>query len=110
MKLVSSDFGTLRERPRWERPELERRAEVTTHSFLARRHGCVRFPFGTEDLHVLVEQSVKDFDAYHEFAGDERNVEGVTHFRPGARPIVQIARSLSETPRLEKRLRMTICA
>jgi hypothetical protein len=108
MEWIYDETGRFLDCPHWKRAELEELIKNIGHSFLARKYGRVRFPIDTEDLKILVEESVEDLDLYHEFSGKEANVEGLTIFLPGHRPLVRIARSLSEDPRSELRLRLTL--
>ena len=108
MKWVRDRTGRFSERPYYQPGELDDECERLIIEFLRARHGNVEFPIITDDLTVLVEQAGAAFDPYADFSADKRNVDGLTTFVPGCKPLVQIARRLSENPRDENRMRTTI--
>ena len=65
-------------------------------------------PISTDDLTVLLERDVEDFDPYADFSSEEGEIEGVTEFRMGSKPIVRVAARLTNTSGLENRLRTTL--
>ena len=87
MEWIYDDTRRFLDRPYWKRAELDRLIENIGHSFLAKKYGRVRYPIDTEDLKILLEDSVEDLDLYHEFSGEEADVEGLTIFVPGGRPL-----------------------
>lgn len=79
--------------------------------FLQRRHGLMTYPVSTDDLTLFLEQEVDDLDLYADLTacgGVGVDVEGLTIFVWGGRPQVQIARTLSQAPGRESRLRTTL--
>lgn len=108
MKWVKDRTGRFPERPHYETDELDAECENIIESFLKGRHGKMTFPIATDDLTVLIERDVEDFDQYADLSLEEGEVEGVTTFVPGRQPTVRISRLLSETPNMENRLRTTI--
>jgi hypothetical protein len=65
------------------------------------------FPLSTDDLYTLVEEHVADLNVYENLDtyGDE--VEGITLFQPGTKPLVRVSASLSASKN-ENRLRSTL--
>lgn len=108
VKYYSDKTGRFKQRPYYEQPELDRECEIIIRRLLERRHGSVKLPVSTEDLHVLIEQDADVLDPYADLSADGPTVEGVTEFRRGLRPIVKISQELSSDPRRENRFRMTL--
>jgi hypothetical protein len=100
--------GRFPERPYYHPEELEHECEHLITTFLGDRHGAVAFPIATDDLTVLVEQLGATLDLYADLSADERSIEGYTEFVQGRKPLVRIARRLSDHPRYENRLRTTL--
>ena len=75
--------------------------------FLRDKYGKVEFPVKTDDLAVLIEQKAS-IDSYADLSEEGADVEGVTEFGPGKRPMVKIAGFLSVAPNMENRLRTTL--
>ena len=65
-------------------------------------------PRRTDDLTVLIEQLGAALDLYADLSSHARGIQGVTECVPGRRPLVRIARRLSDDPRSEHRLRTTL--
>lgn len=108
MKWVKDKTGRFPQRPHYLPEELDEECEHTVLTFLRDRHGRVSFPIATDDLTVLIEGAVDDFDLYADLSQENGDIEGVTDFFPGKRPKVRISRRLSEAPNLENRLRTTL--
>jgi hypothetical protein len=106
MKWVTDKTGRFPRRPHYLPEELDAECEQIVTAFLREKYGKIDFPIKTDDLTVLIEQKA-DLDSYADLSGEEGDVEGVTEFTPGQRPIVRIANALS-TPYLENRLRTTL--
>lgn len=109
MKLIADPTGRFAKRPFYEPAELDSECELLMGNFLRKQRGKVSYPVSTEDLTVLIEQHVNDFDSYADLGsryGD--GVEGVTEFRPGQKPNVRIDRSLMGDSSRENRLRTTL--
>jgi hypothetical protein len=71
-----------------------------------KKYGKVEFPIKTDDLTVFIEEHA-DLDPYADLSDEGDQVEGVTEFTPGKRPLVKIADALN-APNLENRLRTTL--
>ncbi len=56
----------------------------------------------------LLERDIKSLDLYTDFSEEDGQVEGVTEFRLGQKPVVKIAARLTETANLENRFRTTL--
>jgi len=108
VKYVRDTTGRLGKRPHFEPVELDRECEQLLCAFLKRKYGEVRFPIPTDALCVLIEEDAQDLDTYADLSAEGDDVEGVTEFIPGQKPLVKISARLSENPRLENRLRTTL--
>jgi hypothetical protein len=106
MKWVQDKTGRFTKRPHYLPEELDEECERLICSFLQQKYGRVEFPLKTDDLTVLIEQKA-DLDSYADLSGEEGEVQGVTEFARGKRPMVRIANSLA-APYLENRLRTTL--
>lgn len=106
MKWVTDKTGRFAKRPHYLPEELDGECERIIFEFLKGRHGKVQFPVTTDDLTVLIEQKA-DLDSYADLTEEGSEVEGVTEFTPGKRPIVRIANAL-QAPYMENRLRTTL--
>lgn len=108
MKWVRDTTGRFQKRPHYLPEDLDAECEKIVTEFLLQKHGQVTFPISTDDLTCLLERDIKSLDLYADFSEEEGQVEGVTEFRLGQKPIVKIAARLTETPNLENRLRTTL--
>ena len=72
------------------------------------RHGAVRYPISTDDLTVLLERDTEDLDLFADLTNHGEDVEGLTIFRPGRKPVVRISRKLTNDPYRNNRLRSTL--
>jgi hypothetical protein len=108
MKWVRDTTGRFQKRPHYLPEELDAECEKIVTDFLVQKHGEAIFPISTNDLTCLLETDIESLDLYAEFSDKEGQVEGVTEFRLGKRPVVKIAARLTETPQLENRLRTTL--
>jgi len=106
MKWVQDKTGRFAKRPHYLPEELDDECERIICAFLQQKYGRVEFPVKTDDLTVLIEQKA-DLDAYADLSGEEGDVQGVTEFTPGKRPVVRISDTL-QVPYLENRLRTTL--
>lgn len=106
MKWVPDRTGRFARRPHYLPEDLDAECERIIRAFLQEKYGQVEFPVKTDDLTVLIEQKA-DLDSYADLSEEEGDVEGVTEFTPGKRPVVRIASSL-QAPYLENRLRTTL--
>lgn len=106
MKWVKDKTGRFPQRPHYLPEEIDDECERVTRDFLTKKYGKVAFPIKTDDLTILIEQSA-DLDSYADLSGEPGDVEGVTEFTPGQRPVVRISNALSAT-NMENRLRTTL--
>jgi hypothetical protein len=106
MKWVKDKTGRFERRPHYLPEELDGECEQIIRAFLTAKYGKVEFPIKTDDLTMLIEQKA-DLDSYADLSGEPGEVEGVTEFIRGKRPVVKIANSLSAS-HLENRLRTTL--
>lgn len=108
VKYVPDRTGRFSQRPHYKPQELDRECEGIITKFLRDRHGKVEFPVSTEDLTVLIEQSVDDLDTYADLSVYGAQVEGVTEFQRRKKPNVKISEALANDDRRENRLRTTL--
>ncbi|HEY6343693.1 MAG TPA: ImmA/IrrE family metallo-endopeptidase [Bryobacteraceae bacterium] len=106
MKWVPDRTGRFAKRPHYLPEELDEECERVIVEFLKQKYGRVDFPVKTDDLTVFIEQKA-DLDSYADLSEEEGDVDGVTEFTPGQRPVVRIADRLS-APCMENRLRTTL--
>jgi hypothetical protein len=108
MKWVWDITHRFRMRPHFSTEELNAQCEALLTDFLQKQHGKVELPVRTADLLALLERETCRLDLASDFALENAQVEGLTEFRRGRKPIVRIAARLSATPLLEHRLRATL--
>jgi hypothetical protein len=106
MKWVRDKTGRFPQRPHYLPEEIDDECERLIRAFLSKKCGKVEFPVKTDDLTVLIEEKA-NLDSYADLSGEPGEVEGVTEFVPGSRPVVRIANALS-SPHMENRLRTTL--
>jgi hypothetical protein len=106
MKWVPDRTGRFPRRPHYQPEAIDAQCERLVQKFLNKKYGKVEYPFRTEDITILVEERA-DLDSCVDLSHEEGEVEGVTEFRPGQRPLVSISERLS-APHLENRLRTTL--
>ncbi len=106
MKWVRDKTGRFAQRPHYLPQEIDDECERLIHAFLKKKYGKIEYPIKTDDLTVFIEEKA-DLDSYADLSGEPGEVEGVTEFTPGKRPVVKIATGLN-APNMENRLRTTI--
>ncbi len=107
MRMIRDLTGRFKQRPHYDPAELDRDCENIVVQFLKQRYGEVKYPISTDDLTALIEKDAEDLDHYADLSQYGTGVEGVTQFQPGGKPKVQIAASLSDGNR-ENRRRTTL--
>ena len=107
MRWLRDATGRFPRRPHYEPDELESVcADLLSELRSARpRSGDGSMALGTDDLTVLIERHANELDLYADLAPD---LDAVTDFARGTRPVVRIASRLSMTPRSANRLRTTL--
>jgi hypothetical protein len=105
---VKDKTGRFAERPHYKQEELDQECEKIIRTYLQEKHSEVRFPVDTEDLKSLIERDTHELDCYADLSEHGADVEGVTEFFMGKKPIVRISSRLTEDVRLENRLRTTL--
>lgn len=109
MKYVPDKTGRFRQRPHYLPGELDDECESTITEFTREICGDFVLPIPTDVLTKLIERDAQSLDLYSDLSQEEgTNVEGVTDFIPGSKPIVRIAASLSEFELRSHRLRTTL--
>ncbi len=106
MKWVPDRTGRFPRRPHYQPESMDAQCERLVQKFLVKKYGKVEFPFKTEDITILIEERA-DLDSCVDLSHEEGEVEGVTEFMPGRRPLVRISDRLSAS-HLENRLRTTL--
>jgi hypothetical protein len=106
MKWVPDKTGRFPKRPHYQPDAIDSQCERLVQKFLMKKYGKVEFPFKTEDITILIEERA-DLDSCTDLSQEEGDVDGVTEFRPGQRPLVSISDRLS-APNMENRLRTTL--
>lgn len=108
VRYVRDNTGRFPERPHYDPAELDSQCEQIVCTFLKKKYGSVEFPISTEDLKIMIEQDVESLDCYADLSEHGPDVDGITEFRPGKKPIVKISQRLEEDERYENRLRTTL--
>ncbi|WP_244472791.1 ImmA/IrrE family metallo-endopeptidase [Methylobacterium sp. Leaf89] len=106
--MVPDETRRFRRRPHFRQEEIDRECETLVAGFLMRHRGKVEYPISTDDLTVLIEQHVDVLDVYADLTPDGHDVEGVTRFKSGAIPDIEISKPLSTDTRRENRYRTTL--
>jgi hypothetical protein len=107
MKWIPDKSGRFAQRPHYTPAELDAECDRVISTFLRRKYGKVVFPISTDDLTVLIEEKA-DLDTYADLSREGADVEGVTEFRPGKKPLVKISEVFGEAAHRENRLRTTL--
>ncbi|WP_051144384.1 ImmA/IrrE family metallo-endopeptidase [Nevskia ramosa] len=107
MRWITDKTKRFQQRPYYTEPELDLECERVISDFLRKKYGRVEYPISTDDLTVLIEKKA-DLDAYADLSGEGHDVEGVTEFRPGKRPMVKISEYFGDQASRENRLRTTL--
>jgi hypothetical protein len=108
VKYVRDQTGRFFERPHYEAKELDLLCEREVSQFYSDQQKDLQFPIPTDDLTVLLERGVSDFDGFADLSQYGDGVQGVTEFLPGRKPRVKIAGKLAEDERRENRYRTTL--
>ena len=106
MKWVPDRTGRFAQRPHYAPEELDSECERVISAFLRKKYGKVEYPVKTDDLTLLIEEHA-GLDPYADLSGEGEDIEGVTEFVTGRRPLVKISERLS-APNFENRLRTTL--
>src|SRR6185436_17780598 len=95
VRYVPDKTGRFRLRPHYDPTELDHECEDIISSFMCEVCGEFSLPIPTDVLTKLIERDSQDLDLYADLSEEGNDVEGVTDFRPGSKPIVRISASLS---------------
>jgi hypothetical protein len=107
MRWVKDTSGRFKQRPHYSPEELDFECEKIVKTFLQNKYGQIEFPLKTDDITVLIEEHTLDFDSFADLTDEGDDVEGVTYFEKGKKPIIRISEKLQESY-LENRLRTTL--
>jgi hypothetical protein len=105
-KWIPDKTGRFARRPHYLPEALDSECEQIITAFLRKKYGKAEYPVTTDDLTVLIEERA-DLDLYADLSSEGADVEGVTEFVSGRRPLVKISQLLSAA-HLENRLRTTL--
>jgi hypothetical protein len=108
MEWVWDKTNRFRMRPHYGAEELNAQCETILFEYLAKKRGKVDFPVSTEDLRCLLERATEALNLHSDFARESRELEGLTEFRRGRKPVVKIAAKLTEISNHENRLRAAL--
>jgi hypothetical protein len=107
MRWINDSTGRFGRRPFYEYAEIEAECENCVADFFLNARGQIKYPLATDDLTLLLEHYA-DLDLYANLSEDHEDVEGLTSFASGRRPIVRISALLSSDVRRSNRLRTTL--
>jgi IrrE N-terminal-like domain len=105
MRNVTDTTGRFSQRPHYEPIEIDRICERVLLEFFG---GNIPFPIPTDELTKLIERDTEDFDPGADLEQHGADVEGVTLFKPGHKPKVQIAAALAYDEGRQNRYRTTL--
>lgn len=105
---VPDETRRFRKRPHYKQGEIDRECETLVAGFLTKHRGKVEYPITTDDLTVLIEEHVERLDLFADLTPDGHDVEGVTRFKIGAIPDIEISEPLTNDQRRENRYRTTL--
>lgn len=108
VKYVPDRTGRFSQRPHYKPEEIDRECESIITGFLRETYGDAIFPVSTEDLTRLIERDSDDLDLYGDLSEFGPDVEGVTEFIVGHKPLVRISAELADDEHRENRLRTTL--
>src|SRR5689334_21167369 len=94
-------------RPHYDPAELDDECETLINPFMREVSGDFGLPVPTDLLTKLIELESEYLDPCGDLSEEGNDVEGVTDFRPGSKPIVLISASLSNADHRDDRLRTT---
>ena len=106
MRWIADNSGRFGKRPFYSNEEMESECERAVSELLSEARGVV-YPLSLDDLTLIVERYA-DLNLYDDLrtAGDD--VQGVTSFASGKRPVVRIDERLSADERRVNWLRATL--
>jgi hypothetical protein len=104
---VNDKTGKFKKRPHYSPEELDVECEKLIYKFLKTLNGKIEFPFKTSELKLLLKSKSSAFVDSEDLLDEGKDVEGVTCFSKGTKPLVKISNRLQEKY-LENRLRTTL--
>jgi hypothetical protein len=105
MRYVADTTGRFSQRPHYQPAEIDRACERVLTEFFG---GRIPLPIPTDELTKLIERDTADFDPGADLTHHGADVEGVTLFKPGHKPKVQIAAELAYDDARQNRYRTTL--
>ena len=107
MKRIADKTGRFAYRPYYENGELDDICESIITSYVTDHSGELILPIPTDRLITLIERDAAELDTYADLSVEGPDVQGLTLFKPGEKPVVSIDASLSSGGR-EYRFRTTL--
>ncbi len=107
MKQIADRTGRFAYRPYYDDGELDALCETIITSYMKDHSGRLILPIPTDRLVSLIERDAAELDVYADLSAEGPDVQGLTHFKPGEKPVVSIDASLSNRGR-EHRFRTTL--
>jgi hypothetical protein len=108
VRWIADTTGRFPERPHYDPTEIDNECERAVIALLTKVRGKVDYPITDDELEKLIDSRADDLDMYSDLSADGPEVEGVTRFVLGKRPVVQISSSLSGAANRKNRLRTTL--
>jgi hypothetical protein len=105
MRYVTDTTGRFAQRPHYLAAEIDGICERVLMEFFS---GRIPFPIPTDELTNLIERDTADFDPGADLTEHGIDVEGVTLFKPGSKPKVQITAALAYDDARQNRYRTTL--
>lgn len=103
---VNDRTGRFKKRPHYSTAELDISCEQTVRNLFSLNENEKTF-ITTEELTILIERHTDDFDSSCDLTSEGTDVEGVTYFAKGQKPVVKISNNL-QSVQYENRLRTTL--
>jgi Zn-dependent peptidase ImmA (M78 family) len=107
VKRISDKTGRFAYRPFYDGGELDTLCEAVVVDYMADHSGGLTFPIPTDRLTSLIERDAAELDLYADLSAEGDDVQGLTVFKPGEKPVVFIAASVNTGGR-EHRFRTTL--
>lgn len=107
MKRIADKTGRFGYRPYYDDGELDDYCENIITSYMMDHSGALILPIPTDRLITLIERDAAELDAYADLSAEGPDVQGLTIFKPGEKPVVFIDANLNTGGR-EHRFRTTL--
>jgi hypothetical protein len=108
VRYVPDRTGRFFDRPHYQPKEIDHICEQMLAEYYRKKKRQLELPITTDDLTLMIEEDVSDFDGFADLSRFGSSVEGLTEFVPKKKPRVRIAAALAEDGRRENRYRTTL--